>query len=236
MEYSSYAQTQLNTVKDRISQAAQKADRNPGDIELVGASKKQPVSLIRAFVAQGLRSLGENYLQEAQDKQEALKDLDISWHFIGAIQSNKTNIIANQFDWVHSVDRLKIAQRLALQRKSDVPLNIVVQLNLDKEDSKAGVTAEQLPTLLESVVSLEQLSCRGFMLIPAPRDNTDDQRSIYAKARSLMEQNNLRFGMHMDTLSMGMSHDLEAAIAEGSTMVRIGTDLFGARSTNVASG
>ena len=231
MEYTAYARTQLEHVLERINRAAHAAGRNETDVALIGASKKQSPDLIRAFLQSGLSNLGENYLQEALTKQENLADLKPTWHFIGSIQSNKTSVLAKHFDWIHSVDRIKIAQRLAQQRQASAPLNVLLQLNLDAEASKAGVSSDQLLPLLELMIPLQGIRCRGLMLIPAPRESEAEQRKIYAQARTLLESANQLLGLRMDTLSMGMSNDLEAAIAEGSTMVRIGTDLFGKRDT-----
>ena len=202
-------------------------------MRLIGASKKQTAELLKAFCQNGLSDLGENYLQEALDKKEELTGFSVNWHFIGAIQSNKTALIARNFDWVHSVDRQKIARRLAEQFTSTevLPkLNILLQINLDNEDTKAGITAQSIRPTLESIQGFSNIDCRGFMLIPAPSRQRLRTNERYLQRRaSLLEDTNQEFGLQMDSLSMGMSNDLEAAIAEGSTMIRIGTDLFGAR-------
>ena len=232
MQNLQYAADRLQQVRHRIAQAEQCAGRTPDSVRLIGASKKQTAELLQAFCQNGLSDLGENYLQEALDKKEELTGFSVNWHFIGAIQSNKTALIARNFDWVHSVDRQKIARRLAEQFTSTevLPkLNILLQINLDNEDTKAGITAQSIRPTLESIQGFSNIDCRGFMLIPAPRDSALEQRKIFATARSLLEDTNQEFGLQMDSLSMGMSNDLEAAIAEGSTMIRIGTDLFGAR-------
>lgn len=228
----------LEQINQRIAQAAKQAGRNPDDIQLIGASKRQSSSLISQFSDAGLRHIGENYLQEAIDKQRSLIGKNISWHFIGQIQSNKTSLIAQHFSWVHAVDRLKIAQRLADAKlklsisndsKSNNKLKVLIQLNPDDETSKAGVSLDKAAELCVQLSELDAINLRGFMMIPAPRDSNIEQRSVFARAYELMQLTNQQYGLNMDSLSMGMSSDLEAAILEGSTMVRIGTDLFGAR-------
>ncbi len=222
----------LDTVQSRIQTALQKADRPADEVTLIGASKKQSVETLAWFAERGVANLGENYLQESLDKQRELAGFDITWHFIGAIQSNKTAQIAQQFDWVHSVDRPKIARRLAEQFEATAErpkLNILLQLNLEGEQSKAGLAADDIMSTLEILADHPNINCRGFMLIPAPQDNESAQRRVFSQARELLESSNAAAGLRMDTLSMGMSNDLEAAIYEGSTMVRIGTDLFGPR-------
>ena len=189
-------------------------------------SKTKPSSALREAYAAGLRDFGENYLQEALEKQAQLSDLPLSWHFIGPIQSNKTRPIAEHFDWVHSVDRLKIAQRLSEQRPAGLPaLNICIQVNVSGEASKSGCSAADLPALAAAIAALPNLRLRGLMAIPEPTEDRAAQDAAFATVRHLQEDLNLP----LDTLSMGMSHDLEAAIAQGATWVRIGTALFGAR-------
>ncbi len=176
----------------------------PDSVRLIGASKKQTAELLKAFCQNGLTDLGENYLQEALDKKEELTGFSVNWHFIGAIQSNKTALIARNFDWVHSVDRQKIARRLAEQFTSTevLPkLNILLQINLDNEDTKAGITAQSIRPTLESIQGFSNIDCRGFMLIPAPRDSALEQRKIFATARSLLEDTNQEFGF-ADGLSL----------------------------------
>ncbi|MCV9920118.1 YggS family pyridoxal phosphate-dependent enzyme [Pseudomonas sp. BT-42-2] len=210
----------------RISQAAQACGRDPASIQLLAVSKTKPAAAVREAYAAGVRDVGENYLQEALAKQQELTDLPLTWHFIGPIQSNKTRAIAEHFDWVHSVDRLKIAQRLSEQRPAELPaLNICLQVNVSGEDSKSGCAAADLPALAAAVAALPGLRLRGLMAIPEPTDDRAAQEAAFARLRELQEQ--LKLGL--DTLSMGMSHDLEAAIAQGATWVRIGTALFGAR-------
>ncbi|MDD1958897.1 YggS family pyridoxal phosphate-dependent enzyme [Pseudomonas sp. 39004] len=216
----------LSALAARIASAAQAAGRDPASIQLLAVSKTKPASAIREIHAAGVRNVGENYLQEALTKQQALVDLPLIWHFIGPIQSNKTKAIAEHFDWVHSVDRLKIAQRLSEQRPAALgPLNICLQVNVSGEDSKSGCAPADLPALAKAVASLPNLLLRGLMAIPEPSDERAVQEAAFATLRELQQG----LGLGLDTLSMGMSHDLEAAIAQGATWVRIGTALFGAR-------
>ena len=177
----------------------------------------------------GQRVFGESYIQEALDKIELLRDLPLQWHFIGPVQSNKTRAIATHFAWVHSVDRLKIAERLSAQRPASLPpLNVCIQVNVSGEDSKSGVAPGGLVELAQTVASLSQLKLRGLMAIPAPVEGLEAQRVPFAKLRELMQQINTQ-GLALDTLSMGMSHDFSAAILEGATIVRVGTAIFGER-------
>ncbi|QXI47586.1 MULTISPECIES: YggS family pyridoxal phosphate-dependent enzyme [Pseudomonas] len=216
----------LSAISARIASAAQAAGRDPASVQLLAVSKTKPASAIREIHAAGVRDIGENYLQEALAKQQALSDLPLIWHFIGPIQSNKTKAIAEHFDWVHSVDRLKIAQRLSEQRPAGLaPLNICLQVNVSGEDSKSGCAPADLPALAKAVAALPNLRLRGLMAIPEPTDDRAAQEAAFATLRKLHEE----LGLGLDTLSMGMSHDLEAAIAQGATWVRIGTALFGAR-------
>ena len=213
-------------VATRIREAAQAAAREPDEVRLLAVSKTQPAEAIRQASAAGLSDFGENYLQEALEKQAELADLRLTWHFIGPIQSNKTKAIAEHFDWVHSVDRLKIAQRLSAQRPRDLPaLNVCLQVNVSGETSKSGCEPQEIASLANAVAALPHLRLRGLMTIPEPTDNPAEQRAAFARLRQLQESLDLR----LDTLSMGMSQDLEAAVAEGATWVRIGTALFGAR-------
>lgn len=210
----------------RIREAAQASQRNLQDIGLLAVSKTKPADAVREAHAAGLRDFGENYLQEALEKQAALSDLPLIWHFIGPIQSNKTRPIAEHFDWVHSVDRLKIAQRLSDQRPAHLPaLNICLQVNVSLEASKSGCSPEELPELARAISALPNLRLRGLMAIPEATDDIAAQHTAFARLRQLRDD----LALNLDTLSMGMSHDLEAAIAEGATWVRIGTALFGAR-------
>jgi PLP dependent protein len=220
----------LAKVTARIHQAANAAGRDPQSVQLIAVSKTQPPEAIAQAYAWGQRRFGENYLQEALEKQIALQQLpDIEWHFIGPIQSNKTRAIAGHFQWVHTVDRLKIAQRLNEQRPLHLPaLNVCVQVNIDDESTKSGVSLAELPALIRGIMPLANLKLRGLMAIPAATDDPARQRKAFAKLRSAQQVLNLQ-GFRMDTLSMGMSGDMEAAIAEGATFVRVGTDIFGAR-------
>jgi len=216
----------ISTLGARINAAALAAQRDPAAIGLLAVSKTKPASALREAYAAGLRDFGENYLQEALGKQLELADLPLCWHFIGPIQSNKTRAIAENFAWVHSVDRLKIAQRLSEQRPADLPpLNICIQVNVSGEASKSGCTPADLPALAAAISALPHLKLRGLMAIPEPTEDSAEQNAAFATVRSLQDSLNLP----LDTLSMGMSHDLEAAIAQGATWVRIGTALFGAR-------
>ena len=213
-------------VEARIRAAAEAVQRDVTSIHLLAVSKTKPAAALREAYAAGIRDFGENYLQEARAKQVELTDLPLSWHFIGPIQSNKTRDIAEHFAWVHSVDRLKIAQRLSEQRPADLPpLNLCIQVNVSGEASKSGCTPEDLPALAAAIQALPRLTLRGLMAIPEPTEVRAEQDAAFAKVRSLQQSLN----MGLDTLSMGMSHDLESAIAQGATWVRIGTALFGAR-------
>ena len=213
-------------VSSRIRAAALAAGRNEHSIQLLAVSKTKPAEALREAYAAGIRDFGENYLQEAVGKQLELADLPLIWHFIGPIQSNKTRAIAEHFDWVHSVDRLKIAQRLSEQRPADLPpLNICIQVNVSGEASKSGCTPSDLPALANAISELPRIKLRGLMAIPEPTDDRAAQDAAFAAVQRLQASLNLP----LDTLSMGMSHDLESAIAQGATWVRIGTALFGAR-------
>jgi pyridoxal phosphate enzyme (YggS family) len=219
----------LNRVREQIVQAASACKRESDSILLLAVSKKKPASDIRQAWELGQRDFGENYLQEALQKMEELEDLDITWHFIGAIQSNKTRNIAEAFDWVHCIDRAKIARRLSEQRPPDLgPLNVCIQVNIDHESSKAGIELAELPELANAIHQLPGIRLRGLMTIPAPQESFDLQRSAFAKLANALESLRQQ-GIDCDTLSMGMTQDMEAAIAEGSTLVRIGTAIFGER-------
>lgn len=226
---------QLTKVTARIHQAATAAGRNPQSVRLIAVSKTQTGQALADAHAWGQRAFGENYLQEALDKQIQLADLaDIEWHFIGPIQSNKTRAIAAHFSWVHSVDRLKIAQRLSEQRPPELPpLNICVQVNIDDETTKSGVSLAELPVLVTAISQLPRLRLRGLMAIPAATNNPAQQRAAFAKLRNALDALNTQ-GFGLDCLSMGMSGDMEAAIAEGATFVRVGTDIFGSRTKTAA--
>ena len=216
----------IGLVSQRIRAAAQAVQRDESSVHLLAVSKTKPAQAVREAYAAGMHDFGENYLQEALGKQAELTDLPLSWHFIGPIQSNKTRAIAENFAWVHSVDRLKIAQRLSEQRPADLPpLNICIQVNVSGEASKSGCTPADLPALVNAISALPRLKLRGLMAIPEPTEDRAEQDAAFATVRDLQASLNLA----LDTLSMGMSHDLESAIAQGATWVRIGTALFGAR-------
>lgn len=227
----------MSTIADNISQvaarirAAEQASQRAADsVQLLAVSKTKPAGAVREAFAAGIRDFGENYLQEALGKQQELTDLPLSWHFIGPIQSNKTRAIAENFAWVHSVDRLKIAQRLSEQRPADLPpLNICIQVNVSGEASKSGCTPADLPALASAISALPRLTLRGLMAIPEPTDDRAEQDAAFAAVRELNQSLQASLKLPLDTLSMGMSHDLESAIAQGATWVRIGTALFGAR-------
>jgi pyridoxal phosphate enzyme (YggS family) len=219
----------LADIHARIANAANASGRAADSIMLLAVSKRKPASDIRLAFGCGQRDFGENYLQEALQKKQELQDLDINWHFIGAIQSNKTRSIAEAFDWVHCVDRLKIATRLSEQRPATLaPLNICIQVNIDHEASKAGIELSELNDLATAIAVLPGIRLRGLMAIPAPRTDYSEQCQAFARlAEALASLRQL--GLDCDTLSMGMTQDMDAAIAQGSTLVRIGTAIFGER-------
>ena len=214
-------------VLQQIQQACQLSSRAENTVQLLAVSKTHPSEALREMFNAGQRAFGENYLQEALDKMEALNDLNIEWHFIGHVQRNKTKHLAEKFAWVHGVDRLIIAERLSNQRMDDqAPLNICLQVNIDAQDSKDGCQSEEVAELVAQMSQLIRLKLRGLMVIPAP-ENT----AAFTDAQKLFEQVRLNHAHpeDWDTLSMGMSGDMKEAIAAGSTMVRVGTALFGAR-------
>lgn len=214
---------------ERVRLSAEKSQRCADDILLLAVSKTRTEQDIRSAHKCGLREFGESYLQEALDKIEALQDLDLVWHFIGPIQSNKTRPIASSFHWVHSVDRAKIARRLSEQRPPGLPpLQVCLQVNISAEQSKSGVAPEQLPQLAQEVAQLPRLQLRGLMAIPAATQDSLQQRRAFAQLRREFEQLQLQLP-GLDTLSMGMSGDMESAIAEGATILRIGSAMFGPR-------
>ena len=226
----------LQLVQHRIANSAQVAGRDPASITLLAVSKTFDVQAVLAAAQAGQRAFGENYVQEAIDKIAATRemrahnpDLQLEWHFIGPIQSNKTRQIAEHFDWVHSVDRLKIAKRLSEQRPAEMPpLQICLQVNVSGEATKSGLEPDELLELARAVVLLPNIRLRGLMAIPEPTEDVQQQRAAFAKLRFM--QNDLQaVGIQTDTLSMGMSADMDAAIAEGATIVRIGTAIFGVR-------
>lgn len=214
----------------RIARAAEAAGRDVAEVRLLAVSKTWPADSVREAAAAGQCAFGENYVQEGAEKVDALAGLGLEWHFIGPLQSNKTRLVANRFAWVHSIDRLKIAERLSAQRDAHLPpLEVCIQVNVSGEASKSGVAPGELPELAHAVAGLPRLRLRGLMAIPEPTSDVALQRARFATLRQLRDQLNAD-GLALDTLSMGMSDDLEAAIAEGSTMVRVGTAIFGSRS------
>ena len=221
--------TRLHAVLGRIRAAEQRFQRPSGAVRLLAVGKTQPAAAIAALAAAGQRDFGENYFQEALDKMTELATLDLEWHFIGPIQANKTRGIAEHFAWVHSVDRLKIAERLSAQRPDHLPpLNVCLQVNIDREPTKHGLDEAELAEVAHAVATLPRLRLRGLMAIPAPAAEFTAQRRPFAQLWKLRERL-ADAGLVLDTLSAGMSDDLEAAIAEGATLVRIGTALFGSR-------
>jgi pyridoxal phosphate enzyme (YggS family) len=229
-------QANLQAVHERITKAARAAGRDPRAVTLLAVSKAFPADAVAAAHAAGQLAFGENYVQEALEKIERLRSLQppLQWHFIGPIQSNKTRAIAERFDWVHSVERLKVAQRLAEQRpEGRAPLNVLLQVNISGEASKSGIAPEDVDALARAAARLPRLALRGLMAIPEPERELARQRPPLAALRAIFER--LRAdGLALDTLSMGMSADLEAAVLEGSTMVRVGTAIFGAREPQAA--
>jgi len=216
-------------VRRQIAEDCQRANREPSSVSLLAVSKTRSAEEVRLAAATGQTAFGENYLQEAIDKIEALSDLALEWHFIGPIQSNKTRPIAENFAWVHSVDRLKIAQRLSAQRPLDAEdLNICIQVNISAEDQKAGCSVAELPQLAVQIAALPKICLRGLMVIPEATDDLALLRTRFRETAKLLAQLQPEIPT-LDTLSMGMSGDLDAAIAEGATIVRVGTALFGPR-------
>ena len=219
----------LQAVKQRISVAACNAGRDPAQTRLLAVSKTFPAEAVRLAWEAGQQAFGESYVQEALDKIAALRELPLEWHFIGPLQSNKTRPIAENFCWVHGIDRLKIAERLSAARPADLPeLQVCLQVNISGEASKSGIAPQQLLSLAQAVSTLPRLKLRGLMAIPEPTDDLALQRRRFAQLRGLLEQLNAQ-GFALDTLSMGMSDDLEAAVAEGATIVRVGSAIFGTR-------
>lgn len=221
----------LKKVQLSIHKAAKKACRQIDDIRLIAVSKTKPAGDIEQIYQAGQRDFGENYLQEAVDKVTQLAHLaDIKWHFIGAIQSNKTRPIAEYFDWVHSVERIKIARRLGEQRPADkTPLNICLQVNICNEENKAGIALDEAAELAKEVSQIRNIRLRGLMAIPLNTTDPKQQQYHFRQLKNCLDHLN-KTGLQLDTLSMGMSNDMDAAIAEGATMIRIGTAIFGERS------
>ncbi|ENU35845.1 YggS family pyridoxal phosphate-dependent enzyme [Acinetobacter parvus] len=221
------SQQSRQSVLDQIQLACERVQRDPASVQLLAVSKTHPSQSLREMYQAGQRSFGENYLQEALTKIDELQDLEIEWHFIGHVQRNKTKHLAEKFDWVHGVDRLIIAERLSSQRMdSRKPLNICIQVNIDGQDSKDGCQPDEVAELVKQISQLPNIRLRGLMVIPAPENSVAfaDAKTLFEQVKSLHAR-----PQDWDTLSMGMSGDLDAAIAAGSTMVRVGTALFGAR-------
>jgi len=219
----------LQHVRQRIATACQLAGRSVQDVTLLAVSKTFGPDAVRAAFAAGQRAFGENYIQEGLDKIAALADLPLQWHCIGPIQSNKTRLVAEHFDWAHTIDRLKIAERLSAQRPAALPpLNVCIQVNIDGAPTKSGVLPADALALARATAALPRLALRGLMTIPDSATDFEAARAVHASAKALFDQLNAA-GLQLDTLSMGMSADLEAAVAAGSTMVRVGAAIFGAR-------
>jgi pyridoxal phosphate enzyme (YggS family) len=223
----------LQQVRHRIAQSCASAQRDVQSVTLLAVSKTFGATEVQAALEAGQRCFGENYVQEAVAKMDALAGLGIEWHLVGPLQSNKTRVVAERFDWVHSVDRLKIAERLSAQRPADSPpLNVCLEVNIDEAPSKSGLAPADVAPVAKAVAALPRLRLRGLMAIPEPVDGFEAQRRPHRRLRDLMEVLNREGregGFALDTLSMGMSADMEAAIAEGATIVRVGTAIFGSR-------
>ncbi|MCO6544436.1 MAG: YggS family pyridoxal phosphate-dependent enzyme [Gilliamella sp.] len=223
----------LLTIKNTIQKIAEKCERDPNTIELIAVSKTKPVTLIKQAIDAGQLSFGENYVQEGVEKilyfKQTLPNTLLTWHFIGPLQSNKSKLVAEHFDWVHTIDRFKIAQRLNDQRPANMEnLNVLIQVNISKEASKSGVDHEQVSDLAKQIITLPNLNLRGLMAIPEIENDFDKQLNAFNKMQELLRSLQTDYPF-MDTLSMGMSGDMQAAIIAGSTTVRIGTAIFGAR-------
>ncbi|WP_085163950.1 YggS family pyridoxal phosphate-dependent enzyme [Gilliamella bombi] len=223
----------LLTIKNTIQEIAKKCERDPNTIELIAVSKTKPVTLIKQAIDAGQLSFGENYVQEGVEKiqyfKQILPNTLLTWHFIGPLQSNKSKLVAEHFDWMHTIDRFKIAQRLNDQRPANMEnLNVLIQVNISKEASKSGVYPEQVADLAKQIITLPNLNLRGLMAIPEIENDFDKQLNVFNKMHEFLRSLQTDYPF-MDTLSMGMSGDMQAAIVAGSTMVRIGTAIFGAR-------
>ncbi|MBZ0106222.1 MAG: YggS family pyridoxal phosphate-dependent enzyme [Sulfuricella denitrificans] len=226
----------LQAVKQRIASAALQAERVPRDIHLLAVSKTFPAEAVREAFQAGQTAFGESYVQEAVDKISSLSDLPLEWHFIGPLQSNKTRLVAEHFSWVHSVDRVKIADRLSAARPSELPpLQICLEINISGEASKSGVAPHELEALATHVNALPRLKLRGLMAIPVATDDTALQKQQFRRVRELLDNLN-RKNFQLDTLSIGMSNDLESAVAEGATIVRVGSAIFGVRQAHKNTG
>jgi PLP dependent protein len=223
----------VNHVRSRIRHAAEAAGRDPASITLVAVSKGKPAESMRAAATAGVTDFGESYLQEALLKLDELVDLPLQWHFIGGLQSNKTRAVAERFQWVHSIDRLSVARRLSDQRSFHAPpLNLCIQVALVPEPTKGGVESGSVAALAAAIAELPRVKLRGLMCVPPPQPDVSAERAVFGSLRKLLEGLNAD-GHTLDTLSMGMSGDFESAIAEGATLVRIGTALFGSRTDNL---
>ena len=221
--------TVLNAVRRRIGELERRYRREPGSVALLAVSKTKPPEAVRAAISAGQHAFGENHLQDAMTKVETLSGLGVSWHFIGAVQSNKTRPIAAHFDWVHCIEREKIAKRLSAQRPAGrEPLEVCIEVNVSGEETKSGVPPANVEPLARMVRDLPGLRLRGLMAIPRPSPDLETQRIPFRQLREILDELNAK-GLDLDTLSMGMTGDLEAAIAEGATIVRIGTAIFGPR-------
>ncbi|WP_025154059.1 YggS family pyridoxal phosphate-dependent enzyme [Morganella morganii] len=225
----------LTEIRERITAAAQKCGRDPHTVTLLAVSKTKPVSAIEEAITAGQTRFGENYVQEGVEKiQYFSANKNLEWHFIGPLQSNKSRLVAEHFDWCHTIDRLKIAQRLSDQRPADkAPLNVLIQINISDENSKSGITLAELPALAEQVAALPNVCLRGLMAIPAPETDPERQSAVFRQMETAFRELQGKYPQ-ADTLSMGMTDDMDAAITCGSTMVRIGTAIFGARNYSVS--
>ncbi len=220
---------QITKLEHHIRELELEHNREPNSVKLLAVSKTRQVQEVKAAIAAGQAAFGENYAQELADKSLQIGPVGVDWHFIGALQSNKAKLIAQHANWIHTIDRLKIAKRLQRHLSdTDKTLQICIQLNVDNEDSKSGISLSELPTFAEQVSELEHLKLRGLMSIPKPSTDEGQQRRSFAKVRRAQEQLNQQ-GYELDILSMGMSGDYESAIAEGATIVRVGTAIFGKR-------
>ncbi|KJF76542.1 hypothetical protein UA45_18070 [Morganella morganii] len=225
----------LTEIRERITAAAQKCGRDPHTVTLLAVSKTKPVSALEEAITAGQTRFGENYVQEGVEKiQYFSANKNLEWHFIGPLQSNKSRLVAEHFDWCHTIDRLKIAQRLSDQRPADkAPLNVLIQINISDENSKSGITLAELPALAEQVAALPNVCLRGLMAIPAPETDPERQSAVFRQMETAFRELQGKYPQ-ADTLSMGMTDDMDAAITCGSTMVRIGTAIFGARNYSVS--
>lgn len=226
-------QDNLLNIKNEIAEIAKKCERDPNTIQLIAVSKTKPVEQVIEAINAGQLAFGENYVQESVEKiqyfEKNMPNNDLIWHFIGPLQSNKSKLVAEHFDWIHTIDRLKIAQRLNDQRPKDMAkLNVLIQVNISQEASKSGVKPEEVADLVKQIVTLPNLNLRGLMAIPEIENDYDKQLNVFTKMQQLLQSLQKDYPF-MDTLSMGMSGDMQAAIVAGSTMVRIGTAIFGAR-------